>query len=105
MPSRCPYCQKGFNERLLLPPAKPQPGSLLAQKIGTNADPVLEDLLKDPDSWPDDGEKVIANLDVNYEKTFAELTGEDESLPMGMGDVLNCDFAGFDLDQELKEGS
>ncbi|USW56679.1 hypothetical protein Slin15195_G099980 [Septoria linicola] len=91
----------GLNERCPLPPVKPLPGSPLAAKIEANQNGVLESLLRDPSSWPDDGEEVIASLDVDYGELFEEAVG-DGTVPDEMEDVLSGGFMESELGPDLQ---
>lgn len=96
MPEQCSYCKNGFNERRPLAAATPE-GSI-ARKMERNEDEVLENLLKDPGYWPDDGEKVVKSLDVDLSRLFGE--GEELGMGMDMEDLLNGEC--YDEDAEVK---
>lgn len=72
----------------------------MARKMERNEDEVLENLLKDPGYWPDDGEKVVKSLDVDLSRLFGE--GEELGMGMEMEDLLNGEC--YDEDAEVKGG-
>lgn len=97
VPGICSYCKSGLNQRRQLPTARPPPE--IAAKVEENAEvedrqkEVFENLLNDPEYWPDDG--ALPSAENGFELVDDTLSN--------MNDVMDTDFVDFELDPDLLE--